>query len=507
MGYEWNASDDMMAVKFNVYLENKKRKPRTGPSLSIDSINLLETTNLTKRICLGICNGILDFLGVTCPFWICFKLLMRELHDGNNKFLNYDDVIPEGLVSAWIDLIKEAVFSPSLCFPRRAKPPGAIGLPLLVWFADGAKPAFGACIYLQWRIPCLHGQKSCDLDFDARLLYAKARVTPLVGYTTARSELSGLVLLSRMSLTTVKALQTEESMKPRGVVMLADSECSISALQTSTRAMKPFFHNRVAEVLENIEKMEKYCSVEKVHHVAGDLNSADILTRGNASLTDIGPDSPWQRGPNFLRYGRALWPVYRNFVYVDLPDDELCKRPAFLYDLRASVMSSTANQFLPDLWVSIDKVCHYSNSLNKVLRILALVIRGWKLRSEGKPITAQNISDPIPHDMVVAEELLQLTAMPETASAFVDGKLSSLNPMKENSLFVTCGRIGEKPMSKLLGVPYLTILMPTSRAAFLYMVKAHEGEHGHTHCSIAETIARSRSKVWIVKASVKYYQA
>ena len=80
-------------------------------------------------------------------------------------------------------------------------------------------------------------------------------------------------------------------------------------------------------------------------------------------------------------------------------------------------MSSTANQFLPDLWVAIDKVCHYSNSLNKVLRILALVIRGWKLRSEGKPITAQNISDPIPHDMVVAEKLLQLTAMPETASA------------------------------------------------------------------------------------------
>ena len=42
--------------------------------------------------------------------------------------------------------------------------------------------------------------------------------------------------------------------------------------------------------------------------------------------------------------------------------------------------------------------------------------------------------------------------------------------------------------------------MPESRAAFLHMVKAHEGEHGTEHKSIVETLARSRQSVWIVRA-------
>ena len=155
---------------------------------------------------------------------------------------------------------------------------------------------------------------------------------------------------------------------------------------------------------------------------------------------------------------------------------------------------------MPALWTAISDVCHYSNSLKKVMRIIALVIRGWKLKSVGKVITAEEISYPSACDMNKAEKLIQLSAMPETASAFFDGKLISLNPLRNGALIVTCGRIGEEPMSELLGLPYLPILMPKSRAAFLYMVEAHEGEGGTVHCSIVETLARSRKKVWIVKA-------
>ena len=67
-------------------------------------------------------------------------------------------------------------------------------------------------------------------------------------------------------------------------------------------------------------------------------------------------------------------------------------------------------------------------------------------------------------------------------------------------MIVTRGRIGERSLSRLLGVPYLPILMPKARAAYLYMVQAHRGEHGTVHNSVAETLARSRQKVWIVRA-------
>ena len=185
-----------MGVVFTVFLTNKRRKVRTKPAITKDTLDLLDTTAFTKRVCLGITNGFLDFMGISCPFTIRFKLLMRQLHEGSNRQLKYDDKVPDVQLAAWKTLIAEAVLSSSLCFPRSVRPPGAIGLPLVVSFGDGAFPAFSACVYTQWQVECTHGQVECDFDFDANLLWAKARVTPLSGYTVPRSELSGTVLQS-----------------------------------------------------------------------------------------------------------------------------------------------------------------------------------------------------------------------------------------------------------------------------------------------------------------------
>ena len=46
-GYGWNASVDEMSVTFQMYLSNKKRKPRSSPPLTSDCLLLLDKT---KRI-------------------------------------------------------------------------------------------------------------------------------------------------------------------------------------------------------------------------------------------------------------------------------------------------------------------------------------------------------------------------------------------------------------------------------------------------------------------------
>ena len=161
---------------------------------------------------------------------------------------------------------------------------------LVVEFSDVAFPAFAAAVYLQWQIS-KHGKVECDEDFEASLLTAKAKVTPINGYTVPRGELSGAVLGSRLVLTTVKALQSEPSMVPKGVVMLSDSKCTISAVDTSSRVLKPFFHNRVTEIVDNMKQMKKYCPVEDIFYVSGDDNPADLATRGNTKVADIGPGS------------------------------------------------------------------------------------------------------------------------------------------------------------------------------------------------------------------------
>ena len=507
LGYHWNASDDKMASMFVVHLSNKKRKVRTQPALTVDTLDLLDSTSFTKRICLGICNGFLDFMGIACPFTIRFKLLMRELYEGFNKDLKYDDRIPDDKVEAWKVLISEAVKSSSLCFPRCVRPAGAVGNPLVAGFGDGALPAFCGNIYLQWEIPCCHGLGGCDQDYEANLLWGKAKVTPLSGYSAPRSELSGQVLVSRMALTTVKALQTESSMQPRGVILMADSECSIAAVDTTTRTLKPFFHNRVSEIIENLTEMKKFCPVEDIHHVAGEVNPSDLGTRGLASVDDIGPGSFWQKGPSFLCSRRVLWPVSRDFVRKELPGDEMRSKPVFLACLRAHVISAMSSTLapaalLPDLWLAVKKASFYSNSLQKVLRILARLVKGWRMKSRKDILSPDTIGEPIAVEIHDAERLLLISAMPETASAESEGRLASLCPQKDGSIIVSSGRIGEKSLSELLGVPFLPILMPKSRAAYLYMVQAHAGEDGTVHCSLAETLARSRQKVWIVKARI-----
>ena len=512
LGYHWKASSDMMAVSFPIYLTNKRKKARTQPPLCKDTLGLLETTSLSKRVCLGITNGILDFLGIACPFTLRFKLLMRQLFESAYNKLEWEDKVPEEVMEAWKILISEAVLSECIVFPRCARPPSAIGNPLLVSFSDGAFPAYSASVYLQWQIPCNHGQEVCEKDYDANLLLAKARVTPLSGYTIPRSELSGTLLQSRLSFTAVKALQSEESMCPKGVVPLSDSKCTISAMDTVSRVLKPFFHNRVSEILDNMAQIKKYCPVEDLHYVSSQENPADLATRGNIKPGELGPGSFWQKGPSFLCSQRGLWPVTRDFTRSKVPDEEV-RLPgrsgtawtAFMRIYSTAVRVADDRQVecagddSPMLWKSITRVLYYSDSIQKVLGILAKLIKGWSLRSRGLGITKEALEVSTPDELLAAERLLLLSSMPQTVTAVMNKKLVSLNPEKEGNIVVTRGRIGEKSLSRLLGVPHLPILMPESRAAVLYMEQAHRGELGNVHNSIAETLARSRQKVWIVR--------
>ena len=341
LGYGWDGTCDDMLVNFPIHLSNKKKKARMDPPLTLEAFQLLPKSKITKRICLGITNGFGDFLGVASPFSIRFKLLMKQLFEGGQKKLLWDDEVPGDARDAWIQLIAEAVETSSLCFPRSVRPDGAVGSPMIVGFSDGAFPAFCACIYIRWEIPCKHiVDEECDGDFVATLLWAKAKVTPLSGYTVPRSELSGTVLMSRLAMTTVKALSCDTSMKPDRVVMLTDSKCTVSVVEKSTSSLKPFFHNRVAELIENTAVMRKLCQVDDLHYVASEINPADLATRGGIKLKDIGPNSFWQKGPTFLCCRRDLWPISRDFVSEEIPEEEIRTRRSFSFFLELAFSSS-----------------------------------------------------------------------------------------------------------------------------------------------------------------------
>ena len=55
--------------------------------------------------------------------------------------------------------------------------------------------------------------------------------------------------------------------------------------------------------------MESDAVVEPVTHVASALNPADLGTRGNVKIEELGAGSRWQTGPEFLTSPREQWPL------------------------------------------------------------------------------------------------------------------------------------------------------------------------------------------------------
>ena len=489
LGYHWNATADTMAVLLPVNISGKVRKVKNKPDLTVETLHLLQTTSLTKRVCLGVTNGFVDFLGIACPFLLRFKLLMKQIFE-DEEIIAWNDEVKGDLKQAWIDLLKEAVYGEYLCFPRTTRPADAIGGPSIAAFSDGSSVAYAAAVYLRWEVSCKHEISiDCDGDYISCLLIAKARVTPLSGLSIPRTELNSLVLSTRLSLTTARALSKEGCLHPVSAVMLSDSECSISAVDKSSSALKPYFHNRVSEVKENLKAIGEICDVEEIFYVPRDLNIADLATHPGVKLSELGPGTQWQTGPKFLSHRRELWPITRSFVKVDIPVNELTTKKANLF------ASSKVSTNVESMLVAVNKALMYSNSLKKVMNLLARVSRAWKL-GKSKEIVSQ---DPVAAELLEVERLVLFSAMADTYAALDKGKLDSLMPQMDGLIVVTTGRIGEKSLSRLLGIAALPILMSSTRAAYLYMMRAHCGESNMVHKSPVETLARSRSSVWIVR--------
>ena len=98
--------------------------------------------------------------------------------------------------------------------------------------------------------------------------------------------------------------------------MIGDSQCTISALESLTAILGPYFANRILELEStrngwgigntNPEMQETPVEttlgdndtimVDPVYHTAGELNIADMATRGKVEIKDVGYGSVWQTG-------------------------------------------------------------------------------------------------------------------------------------------------------------------------------------------------------------------
>ena len=81
---------------------------------------------------------------------------------------------------------------PPIQMDRSVRPKEAVGAPWVVGFADGRLSAFGCAVYVRYKV-----QQEDSLTYQSKLVCGKARVTPVQGTTSPRSELQALLVLLR----------------------------------------------------------------------------------------------------------------------------------------------------------------------------------------------------------------------------------------------------------------------------------------------------------------------
>ena len=128
--------------------------------------------------------------------------------------------------------------------------------------------------------------------------------------------------------------------------------------------------------------------MEEVQHVPGVLNTANLPTRG-VKLDKIGVGSLWQTGPTFLSLPRSQWPVTRDFIRPDLPQDEI-RSPKNLLRVTAvrlksskkqvsEIESNTADSNLakfPLIFRQLKDILNFNNKLLSRKRVIARLLRG-----------------------------------------------------------------------------------------------------------------------------------
>ncbi|XP_043063790.1 uncharacterized protein LOC122319938 [Drosophila ficusphila] len=271
LGLAWDPSSDQFLFNFS----------------QISSSN-----RVTKRIALSTIAKFYDPLGLITPIVTKSKIFLQSLWKSS---VDWDDALPEPILSSWGELTSQLSIVQNLKFPRFATRPQATIQ--LHGFCDASTAAYGACLYL--RSEDNEGTK-------AYLLCAKSRVAPLKALTIPRLELSAALLLAELIVSVKETIDLDCAFH-----CWSDSSIVLAWIRQPPREFNVFVSNRIAKIQEMTKGMSW-------HHVPTNLNPADVVSRG-CTPKELLDHSLWAKGPPFLLQNSSEWPSLLD-VAKDLPE-------------------------------------------------------------------------------------------------------------------------------------------------------------------------------------------
>ncbi|XP_028164774.1 uncharacterized protein LOC114355925 [Ostrinia furnacalis] len=253
----------------------------------------------TKRNILSVVARLFDVLGLIAPVILYAKLLIKELWLSN---AGWDDTPSKTIVQRFSALIQELPLVSTVKIPRHIGVSDS-SVVNIVAFCDASMNGYGCVVYLQ----------TIDQEnITVRLLCAKSKVSPTKIQTLARLELCAALLMSK--LVKLVADTYRKRIPIANIYAFSDSTIALSWIRSSPHRWSVFVSNRVAQIQENIPP-------DNFHHVRGEENPSDCLSRGLLPSHLVNNDLWWQ-GPTWMQSLPSEWPLasFSPTECIDLPE-------------------------------------------------------------------------------------------------------------------------------------------------------------------------------------------
>ena len=468
LGLGWNSQLDTVYVGTKVNVSRKRKGLKELPDIELEQLVEKFPVILTKRMVWRVVLGQYDILGLISVFTIRMKLIMKklveEMADVTDK-RKWDMPVSEKIREDFIKVLKQLLVLRNTQFPRCVIPAGRdeSKLPEILIMADGSQLAYCALAYLRVQMT--------DGSYQCRLIMGKTRVAPTKKISVPRMELMAALMAVRLARTVQDGLRFETEKRR---YFFTDSSAVLGMLQKPSGAFQEFVGTRVGEITSKSDVTQEWFWIPTAE------NLADMGTRETVQPEHIGPGSDYQMGRVWMTQARESWPTSQ--TPGKIPQDELA--PA----ARICHVQVTEQEKL----FTLSKFRTLEGALRRIAGVAAAL---------PKLLKAKEVVSSVDELRLVAEHWLVRQHQASVRVGLSKGDYTTLRAelvcmkglFREVEIVVTAGRLGDK---LLVGYDkaQLPILEATSELARLYMLEAHETDHG----GVDRTLQRSRNKVWII---------
>lgn len=262
--HKWASNcEDILCKQFDVVdLTKINRKQILGLIRNTQTNQFVIPWNLadqqevhTKRKLLSEIMRLYDSLGICAPVIFKAKCILQELWKIPN--LQWDDELPTSIQQKWNEFRRQ--IKGEVRIARCIQVQTSISFELH-GFGDASELGYGCCLYVITSIT--------ERAKIVNLLCAKSRVAPLKGATIPRLELSAALLLAELT----HKVKTAMNIQFRKITLWTDSTITLYRIKLAP--------SRFTFVANRIARIQELTSQSQWSHVPGELNPADVVSRG-----------------------------------------------------------------------------------------------------------------------------------------------------------------------------------------------------------------------------------